>query len=62
MKGSFAESYEVGGGIILGLFLIYVIAFGILWFFGSSKREQLKRDVVEKAIAKERAMQAKQNL
>jgi hypothetical protein len=51
-----------GGGIILALFCIYLIAFGVAWFFGSRKREQLKRDVVEKAIAKERAMQAKQNL
>lgn len=51
-----------GGGIIFGLFCVYVIIFCTLWFFGAGKREQLKRDVVEKAIAKERALQAKQNL
>jgi hypothetical protein len=57
-----ADSYMAGGGIILALFAVYVIFFGVLWFFGSRKREQLKRDVVEKAIAKERAMQVRQNL
>jgi len=62
VTGSFAQSYMAGGGIILALFCVYVIAFGICWFIGSGKREQLKRDVVEKAIAKERALQAKQNL
>jgi hypothetical protein len=51
-----------GGGIILALFCVYLIGFGIAWFIGSGKREQLKREVVEKAIAKERAMQVKQNL
>ena len=44
------------------MFAAYVIIFGVLWFVGARKREQLKREVVEKAIAKERAMQAKQNL
>lgn len=46
----------------MAMFLFYVICFGVLWFFGSRKREDLKREVVEKAIAKEKAMQAKQNL
>lgn len=52
----------VAGGIILALFCVYVCSFCICWYFGSGKREQLKRDVVEKAIAKERALQVKQNL
>ena len=44
------------------MFAAYVLIFGVLWIFGARKREQLKREVVEKAIAKERANQAKQNL
>lgn len=44
------------------MFVVYVVVFGIVWYRGSSKREQMKRDVVEKAIAKERANQVKQNL
>ena len=62
MKGSTEESFMAAGGLFLGLFLVYVLTFCICWFFGSKKREQMKRDVVEKAIAKEKAMQAKQNL
>ena len=62
VEGSFSQSIEIGGGIILSLFAAYVIIFGVLWFVGARKREQLKREVVEKPIAKERAMQLKQNL
>lgn len=62
VKGAISDGYMAGGGIILAIFLVYVIVFGVLWYFGASKREQLKRDVVERAIAKEKAMQAKQNL
>jgi hypothetical protein len=32
-----------GGGILLALFLAYVIAFCTCWYFGASKREVLKR-------------------
>jgi hypothetical protein len=44
------DSYMISGGILLGLFLVYVIVFGVLWYFGSRKREVLKREAVEKQI------------
>jgi len=28
-----------GGGIIFGLFLVYVLFFGVAWYCGSGKRE-----------------------
>jgi hypothetical protein len=51
-----------GGGVILGLFFVYVIFFGVKWYCGSGKREVLRREAVEKQIARERALQALQNI
>jgi hypothetical protein len=62
MKGTKAQSYMAGGGLILGLFFMYVIGFGIKWYCGSGQRENLRREAVEKQIARERALQALQNV
>ncbi len=51
-----------GGGIILGLFLVYVLLFGVAWYCGSGKREELKLAAVEKQLAREKELQAQQNL
>ena len=48
------DSFEIGGGIMLALFVAYIICFGYAWFRGSSKREQMKKDVVEKQLELER--------
>lgn len=52
MKGSVLASRIDGGGLILAFFLFYVLAFGVAWFFGARKRDQMRRDFVEKQIAK----------
>jgi hypothetical protein len=62
MLGSTVASYKAGGGFTLALFIIYVGAFGFRWYCGAGKREELKREAVEKQIARERALQAMQNL
>ena len=46
----------------MALFIVYVAAFCICWYFGASKRELLKREAVEKQIEKEKAQQALNNL
>lgn len=56
------SSYIDGGGLLLGLFLFYFIVFGIAWYCGYQKRDQMRREVVEKQIAKERALQALNNI
>lgn len=48
--GSFIE----GGGIIFGIFCVYIIVVGIAWYQGSSKREFMKREAVEKELERER--------
>lgn len=50
LAGTKAASYNAAGGIILALFIVYVLLFGTAWRFGASKREQLKREAVDKAI------------
>ena len=45
-----ADSYMIGGEILLGVLLIYVIFYGVLWYVGSSKREVLKQEAVAKQI------------
>ena len=60
--GTIVGSFVDGGGLILGMFLFYVAAFGIAWYCGSQKRDQMRREAVEKQIAKERAIQALQNI
>lgn len=62
MKGSKAQSYMAAGGVFLGLFIVYVIGFGVKWYCGSGQRETLRREAVEKQIARERALQALQNM
>jgi hypothetical protein len=46
MKGSVLDSRVDAGGLLLGLFLFYVLAFGIAWYCGAKKRDQLRRDFV----------------
>ncbi len=53
--GSAVASWENAGGLLLGFFCFYVICFGVAWFFGYKKRDQMKRDVVEKQLQRERA-------
>ena len=62
MKGNKIQSYEAGGGLILAFFVVYVIGFGVAWYCGSGKREQLKLEAVEKQLARENALLAMQNL
>jgi len=61
-SGTIYSSFTDAGGLILGLFLFYVVAFGVAWYCGHGKRDQLRRDAVEKQIARERALQALQNI
>jgi hypothetical protein len=60
--GTVLSSFVDGGGLIFGMFLFYVIAFGIAWYCGYGKRDQMRREAVEKQIAKERAVLALQNI
>lgn len=61
-SGSVLSSFIDAGGLILGLFLFYVVSFGVAWYCGYGKRDQMRREAVEKQIAKERAMQALHNI
>ena len=61
-SGTIYSSFTDAGGLILGLFLFYVVAFGVAWYCGYGKRDQLRREAVEKQIAKERALNALQNI
>lgn len=60
--GTVLSSFIDGGGLILGMFLFYVIAFGIAWYCGYQKRDQMRREAVEKQIARERANNALNNI
>jgi hypothetical protein len=55
-------SYLDAGGLLVGMFLFYIIAFAIAWYCGYQKRDQMRREVVERQIAKERALQALNNM
>ncbi len=61
-SGSIFSSFIDGGGLILGMFLFYVIAFGVAWYCGYQKRDQMRREAVEKQIARERANNALNNI
>jgi hypothetical protein len=61
-SGTVLSSFTDAGGLIFGLFCFYVLSFGVAWYFGHGKRDQLRRDAVEKQIAKERALNALQNI
>ena len=58
MKGDMYVSFVDAGGLILGFFIFYVVCFGIAWFCGFKKRDQKRRDAVERAVAREKALQA----
>lgn len=61
-SGTIYSSFTDAGGLIFGLFLFYVTSFGVAWYCGYQKRDQLRREAVEKQIAKERALNALQNI
>jgi hypothetical protein len=61
-SGSIFSSFKDGGGLILGMFLFYVLSFGIAWYCGYQKRDQMRREAVEKQIARERANNALNNI
>ena len=46
MNGSMLNSFVNGGGLFLGFFVFYVIAFGVSWGWGHSKRDQMRKDAV----------------
>ncbi len=58
MKGFMTLSFIDAGGLMLGFFLFYVLAFGVAWYCGYQKRDQLRREAVEIAVARENALQA----
>ena len=43
MEGTRVASYMGGGGLILGIFVAYVVFFAGRWYCGAQKREFLKR-------------------
>lgn len=47
-------SFVEGGGIIFGIFMVYIIVVGVAWYKGSSKREFMKREAVEEELRRER--------
>lgn len=51
-SGTILASYVDAGGLIFGLFLFYVVSFGVAWYCGHGKRDQLRREAVEKQIAR----------
>ena len=59
---SVIDSYVDGGGLMLGLFCFYVLAFGGAWCWGFRQRDELKRKVVEEQIARQKAMDALNNI
>lgn len=52
-----SQSYESGGGILLGIFLLQVMLWGIVWCWGARKREGLRRSIVENQLAQIRAIE-----
>lgn len=57
MSSPISSSYIDGGGILLGLFVLYVTMFGIAWCWGARKREGLRRSIVDRQLAQIRAME-----
>ena len=49
------DSFEVGGGIILAFFGVYVIIAAFVWYKGHSKRDVLRKEAVERELELERA-------
>jgi hypothetical protein len=58
MNGSMLNSFTNGGGLILGFFLFYITAFAVAWGWGYRRRDQMRKDAVEKAVLREKAIQA----
>lgn len=56
--GTVLNSFTDAGGLFLGLFCFYLICFGVAWAFGIRQRDRIKREVVEKQLERERAMEA----
>ena len=48
------KSFMEGGGIILAIFVVYIVIIGIAWYKGSAKREFMKREAVEEELRRER--------
>lgn len=55
---SVPASYKDGGGLLFGLFCFYVLCFGVAWYWGSGKREEMRRQAVEDQINRQKAMEA----
>lgn len=51
------NGYIDGGAILLGLFVLQVIGWGIAWCWGAPRREALRKSIVEKQLAQIRAME-----
>ena len=49
------DSFEVGGGIILAFFCVYVIIGAFVWYKGHSQRDRMKKEAVERELELERA-------
>ena len=48
------DSFETGGGIILAFFCVYVVIAAFVWYKGSSQRDRLKKEAVERELELER--------
>ena len=51
VNGDIPQSYQTGGLIIMLIFIVYVIFWGVLWFWGARKRETMRREIVERQLA-----------
>lgn len=52
-----SSGYIDGGAILLGLFVLQVVGWGIAWCWGAPRREALRKSIVEKQLAQIRAME-----
>ena len=59
---SVTASFEDGGGLLFGLFCFYVLCFGLAWRWGSSRREDMRKQAVEQQIARQKAQDDMLNL
>lgn len=51
VDGSIPASYQTGGVIIMCIFIVNVIFWGVLWCWGARKRETLRREIVERQLS-----------
>ena len=61
-NNSIPSSYVDAGGLFVGLFAFYLICFGGAWYWGSSRREEMRKQAVEEQIARQKAMEAMMQL